>query len=197
MNDIVGYGVFATKPIKKGTILYVKDMLEIDVSPDAFAAMDVQYQKVVDWFSWIDARGHRIVSWDIGKYVNHSCQSNCISTGFGFEVAIKDIAVGQEITDEYGIFNLPYSLTCCCGSNNCRGTITCNDWEANYKRWNKLATGALKFFGQAEQPLLTFMDTQVYQDLMNYLNTKKGYPCILKHRMGEEAKSKPVSKLIS
>jgi uncharacterized protein len=182
VNDIVGYGVFATKPIPKGTIVYVKDALEIEVSAEQFEAMDPQYQKIVDWFSWIDARGCRIVSWDIGKYVNHSCKGNCISTGFGFEIATRDIAVGEEITDEYGIFNLPYSLKCCCGSENCRQVITSDDWGANYRAWNKLAVGALKYFGQVVQPLVTYMEAGVYRDLMNYLNTNKRYPSILRHR---------------
>lgn len=33
INDTVGYGVFATDRIPKGTIVYVKDSLEITVSP--------------------------------------------------------------------------------------------------------------------------------------------------------------------
>ena len=32
VNDDIGYGVFATEFIPKGTILYVKDELEIKVS---------------------------------------------------------------------------------------------------------------------------------------------------------------------
>ena len=185
VNDIIGYGVFALVDIPKGTILYVKDPMEIEVSPEQFAAMDPQYQKVVEWFSWIDSRGYRNVSWDIGKYVNHSCDANCITTGFGFEIAARDIPAGTEITDDYGIFNMPFSMKCSCGCENCRGTISKDDWDANYPVWDKKAEEALECFGQVAQPLVTFMDKQTYQDLMNYLNVKHSYPSILNNRVVE------------
>ena len=112
VNDTIGYGVFAKCDIPKGTIVYVKDPLEIEVEPERFEELDPTYQSIVNWFSYIDERGVRIISWDIAKYVNHSCDANSISTGYGFEIATRDIAAGEEITDEYGIFNLPAPLDC-------------------------------------------------------------------------------------
>src|SRR5210317_1564125 len=116
VDETIGYGVFATRPIPKGTILYVKDSLEIEVAPEQFEGMDSQYQMIVNWFSYIDEHGYRVISWDIAKYVNHHCESNSISTGYGFEIATRDIDAEEEITDEYGIFNIPEPLRCHCGS---------------------------------------------------------------------------------
>lgn len=182
VNETIGYGVFATRPIPKGTILYVKDFLEIELSPEAFEAMDPQYQVIANWFSYIDERGYRIISWDIAKYVNHHCDSNSISTGYGFEIATRDIAAGEEITDEYGIFNIPHPLECCCSSPNCRGRISNEDWNTCGHLWDRRAKEALTYFSHIEQPLLKFMDAQDYQNLMRYLNTRRGYQSLLRLR---------------
>lgn len=175
VNDTIGYGVFARKPIARGTILYVKDPLEIEVSPEQFSAMDPQFQTVVNWFSYIDERGYRIVSWDIAKYVNHNCDNNSISTGYGFEIATRNIEAGEEITDEYGIFNLPEPLCCNCQSPKCRGIISNSDWDVYARVWDRKAKDALKYFAGVQQPLIKYMDMEAYRNLMQYLNTRRNY----------------------
>lgn len=179
INEVIGSGVFATADIPKGTIVYVKDPLEIEVQPEDFEQMDPAYQSIVNWFSYIDDRGVRIVSWDIAKYVNHSCEPNSISTGYGFEIATRDIAAGEQITDEYGIFNLPHPLDCCCGSPRCRGRISHEDWSRYGRVWDRRAKEALRSFAKVAQPLVQFMDPQVYQELMHYLHTGRKYRSLL------------------
>ena len=192
VNDTVGYGVFATRLIPKGTILYVKDPLEIEVTPEQFAVMNPQYQTVVDWFSYVDERGFHIVSWDIAKYVNHHCDSNSIGTGYGFEIATRDIAANEEITDEYGIFNLSEPLKCCCDSANCRGIISDNDWDIYGHIWDKRAKDALNCFKQVPQPLIEFMDTEVYQDLIKYLTNRQDYISVLRLRFAHINSTKKI-----
>ncbi len=179
VNETIGNGVFALRPIPKGTIVYVKDPLEIEITPEQFAGMDPQYQTVVNWFSYIDERGCRIVSWDIAKYVNHRCDPNTISTGYGFEIAVRDIAAGEQITDEYGIFNLPEPLECSCGSADCRRTISDSDWDVYGRFWDKQARAALRCFAQVTQPLVRFMDTDLYRELMQYLNSGRNYRSLM------------------
>jgi hypothetical protein len=183
VNETIGYGVFATQPIRKGTIVYVKDPLEIEVAPEQFAELDPAYQSIVNWFSYIDDRGVRIVSWDIAKYVNHSCAANSISTGYGFEIATRNIAAGQQITDEYGIFNLPIPLACCCGSSRCRGQISADDWAVYGRMWDRQARAAIKCFGQVDQPLVQFLQTETYEALMRYVSTRRNYRSLLTLRL--------------
>ncbi len=187
VNETIGYGVFATRLIPKGTIVYVKDPLEIEVNAEAFDLLDAAYQSIVDWFSYIDENGTRIISWDIAKYVNHSCDSNSISTGYGFEIATRDIQAGEEITDEYGIFNLPRPLQCFCGSSNCRGMIADHDWDRCGQAWDKRAKDALRYFAKVEQPLVRFLDTEVYQNVMRYLNSRRNYRSLMELRMTTDA----------
>ena len=183
VNNTIGYGVFATKLIQKGTIVYVKDPLEIEITPERFSAMKPQFQSVINWFSYIDERGCRIVSWDIAKYVNHHCDSNSICTGYGFEIATRNIAANEEITDEYGIFNSSETLLCNCNSVNCRKTVSDNDWDLYGHIWDQRAKDALKHFSQIQQPLLKYMDMDVYLDLMQYLSNQQNYCSIFRLRV--------------
>jgi hypothetical protein len=120
VSEAIGYDVFATQPIPRGTVTYVKDGLEIELTSRQFERLDEVHRQIVDKYSCIDPRGKRIVSWDHARYVNHRCVCNTISTGCGFEIANRDIAAGEEITDEYGLFNLQAPMAVDCGCNNRR-----------------------------------------------------------------------------
>ena len=137
INDTVGYGVFATKRIPQGTIVYVKDSMEIEISPTQYLLYQPEMQDSIEKYSYIDERGYRIISWDFGKYVNHCCNCNSISTGYGFEIAIRDIEIGEQITDEYGIFNLQEEMTLQCGFEGCRKTIKPSDFDDYYQEWDE------------------------------------------------------------
>ncbi|MEX0823486.1 MAG: SET domain-containing protein-lysine N-methyltransferase, partial [Balneolaceae bacterium] len=88
VNQKKGRGVFATRFILKGTITYVKDELEIEIPPDDPRLADPAYRDIIETYSYIDRDGTMVISWDHAKYVNHCCQCNTMSTGYGFEIAI-------------------------------------------------------------------------------------------------------------
>ena len=71
-------------------------------------------------YSYSDENGVHILSWDNAKYVNHRCDCNTIATGYGFAIAIRDIWNGQEISEEYGLFNLDRVIPLACGCTQCR-----------------------------------------------------------------------------
>lgn len=131
INDHVGYGVFAIDDIPEGTIVYVKDSLELVVTPTDYLLHSEEMKGVIEKYSYIDQHGNRIISWDFAKYVNHCCNCNTISTGYGFEMAIRDIKNGEQITDEYGIFNLTYPMEVSCGFENCRKVIKPDDLDTD------------------------------------------------------------------
>ena len=97
ISDAIGYGVFATEFIPEGTIVYMIDGLEQIIKPSEYAEHCPDIRSVIDKYAYIDEKGNRIVSWDFAKYVNHCCNCNTISTGYGFEIAIRDIQKGEEI----------------------------------------------------------------------------------------------------
>jgi len=175
VSDTVGYGVFATEFIPQGTIVYVKDSLEIEVSEEDYHKHSKAVQDIIEKYSYIDERGYRIISWDFAKYVNHSCDSNTISTGYGFEIAIRDIQPGEQITDEYGIFNLDFSMGCSCGSSNCRKKISPTDFETYNSLWDEKITHALSKLKSVSQPLYGMIENGCRTELENYLNKKGEY----------------------
>jgi hypothetical protein len=175
ISEEIGYGVFATKLIPKGTITYVRDTLEIYISSSDFKNHPEAVQKIIEKFSFIDEEGNRIVSWDLAKYVNHSCNRNSISTGYGFEMAIRDIQPGEQITDEYGIFNVPYEMSCSCGEANCRKKIVRSDFDTHHKEWDELILEAFKAFQKINQPLYQFIDENTQSDIVGFLENSAKY----------------------
>ncbi len=188
VSDHVGYGVFARKPIPHGTIVYVKDDLEIVLTAEQFDALTAAHKDIVEKYSYIDPSGSYIVSWDNAKYVNHSCECNTISTGYGFEIAVRDIAADEEITDEYGLFNLCRPMRVDCGCNDCRRTVRPDDPERYADDWDEVVVRALACLRDVAQPLMTFMDTATHRELQDYLDGRSPYVSVRNLRWQEAAK---------
>lgn len=184
INDHVGYGVFATEDISEGTITYIKDSLEIIISPTDYLMHSEVMKEVIEKYSYIDQDGNRVISWDFAKYVNHCCNCNTISTGYGFEIAIRDIKKGEQITDEYGIFNLTTEMNVSCGMGHCRKTIKPDDFENYYKEWDeKIQQSISKLFGVG-QPLMPFIEEETRKELDQFFQNPEDYKSVygLKYR---------------
>lgn len=154
ISDEIGYGIFAKKLIPKGTITYVQDSLEIVIPPEQLQHYSHEMQAVIEKYSFIDQYGQRIISWDIAKYVNHCCQCNTISTGYGFEIAIRDIQAGEQITDEYGIFNIQDEMQLFCDKDGCRKYVRPQDFDQYYPVWDKKIILALNSMQDVPQELM-------------------------------------------
>jgi len=178
VSDHKGHGVFATAPIPIGTIVYIKDDLEITLSSSDALMKNEKYRSIIDTYTYRDENGQYILSWDLAKYVNHCCFPNTISTGYGFEIAIKDIAPGDEITDEYGLFNPEKQFAVNCGKPNCRRWVKPNDIDRNYHQWDDQIKQALAHYRQVSQPLEDFMDEETRNDLKHYLSTGSHYKSV-------------------
>jgi len=194
INDLVGYGLFATEFIPEGTITYVKDELEIEIPLHKLSEYSLPIREQIEKYSYRDEKGNMILSWDFGKYVNHSCSPNTISTGYGFEIAIKDIFEGEQITDEYGIFNLEYEMMCECGSKNCRKIILPEDFEAYYQKWDQKIRSSLKKYTLVDQPLLPFIDNESLQQLHEFKLDESKYRSVYNLRY-KEKEFVPVRKI--
>jgi len=175
VDSQIGYGVFASSPIPKGSILYVQDQLEIRVTPELYATLGDASRAAVEKYSFIDPEGIRILSWDIAKYVNHSCSPNSLSTVWGFEIAIRDIEAGEEVTDDYGLFNLDWEMECSCGHKHCRQSIRADQANRLYRKWDREIRSAMSQFALGDQPLLPCMDEQTRVAIYDYLNGNRKY----------------------
>lgn len=162
---------------------YVIDPLDIILTPDDPRITDPLTRDTVETYSYIGPDGNRIFSWDNARFVNHSCDPNTISTGYGFEIALRDIMPGEQITDDYGLFNITWKLHCNCGTPQCRGLVTANDPDHMTMHWDHAVMQALASFNSVQQPLMGFLDRKTQRGLMLYLNTGRGYRSVrtLKH----------------
>lgn len=185
VNKTKGRGVFATKSIPVGTITYVKDPLEIEIAPGDPRLQHPRLSSIIETYTYIDEDGVRILSWDNAKYVNHCCCCNTMSTGYGFEIAIRDIAAGEEITDEYGMFNVEYEMELSCEKSDCRRTVNGNDLDKHYREWDRIVRNSLQHVNTVKQPLFSFMDNETRNALQQFLDTGEGYRSVLNLKLNK------------
>ncbi len=180
VNEGIGYGVFATSQIPCGTVTYVQDDLDLVFEHDDPRVARGHMRPHILKYSFTGPRGERVLSWDHAKYMNHSCTPNSVSTGYGFEIAVRDIEEGEEVTDDYGLFMFSEEeeLLCLCGSGLCRGRLRNNDIDHLAGRYDPLLKDALRKFTSVDQPLLPLLRTSVRRRLMTFLNTGKQYRSI-------------------
>lgn len=147
----VGYGVFATRRIPRGTITWVQDRLDQVINPNDPNFAD--YPPGLERYSFRNNQGNYVLCWDLARFVNHNCQPNCLSPGMDFEIAVRDIEVDEEVTNDYGSLNLEFEMDCHCGALNCRRKTRPEDFENHSHGWDQLLREAFPGVAQVEQPL--------------------------------------------
>jgi uncharacterized protein len=157
VNDTIGYGVFATRLIPKGTITWVRDDLDQTFQPQEISGFTKEYQDILEKYTFVDRSGSAVLCWDLARYINHSCDANCLGAGYEFEVAIRDIHAGEELTDDYGTLNLRELFTCLCGHHRCRSVIRPDDLTRLWEHWDAKLRSSFPLIKTHPQPLLTFL----------------------------------------
>ena len=94
-----GFGLFATKPIKKGTFIvhYTGRKLKSAIADE----LDTKYMFEINSRWTIDGSSRR----NVARYINHSCRPNAETDVKGHKIiitAIKNIKPDDEITYNYG-----------------------------------------------------------------------------------------------
>ena len=127
-SKIHGYGGVATRPFKAGEIVVYGDGVLYgydDEFDDTYALL-------------LDGKQGEPVLFDLAdqtRWFNHSCDPNSeVFGGWDFEretmkcwwLALRDIAVGEEILYDYG-FAAEVAEPCYCGAATCRGVIVDED----------------------------------------------------------------------
>lgn len=157
----VGYGVVATEFIPAGTITWVLDKLDREFSPADFEKMDPLYQNILDTYTFRNNKGHLILCWDNGRFVNHSFNSNCLTTAYDFEIAIRDIHPGEQLTDDYGYLNISHPFRAV-DEGTKRKVVYPNDLEKYYKVWDKKIEKVFAKIITHDQPLRSLIDDELW-----------------------------------
>jgi hypothetical protein len=129
-SAIHGYGVVTTRAFRAGELVCFGD----GVMYPEHADFDDTYALIL---GPEDTNGAGVVFWDLvdqTRWFNHACDPNTevlanydtVRSVRAWWVALRDIAVGEEITYDYG-FAAEVAEPCACGSATCRGVIVEDD----------------------------------------------------------------------
>jgi hypothetical protein len=153
INAQIGYGVFATHLIPRGTIVWVGDDLDQTFSAAQVEKMATVYRDLLIKYGYINGNGNTVLCWDFARYINHSCDPSCLSPGYNFEIAARDLHPGEELTDDYGSLNLEEDFFCLCGSPRCRRQIRPDDYVTYADIWDRIVAASFQLIPTVPQPL--------------------------------------------
>ncbi|VVB71028.1 SET domain protein [uncultured archaeon] len=157
ISEEIGYGIFASRLIPKGTITWALDALDLVLSPEAVAELMPLQTKFIERYAYIDDNGRYILCWDIGKYCNHSCHPTTVPLGAICDVAVCDIHCGEEITCDYGTLNIRKDLLCRCQRKDCRKIVRSSDLISLAGEIDRNVAELVPLMRTVSQPLLKFM----------------------------------------
>lgn len=123
-----GKGLFASKNIKKGEVLF-----KIDLSKQkSYTSEEIDKMPNNNHADYV-GRGKYVISFHPYSYINHSCNPNIIvkheSIAKSTFIAMKNIKKGEELTYDYGVNAMDqfgktlWTINCKCKSKNCRKKI--------------------------------------------------------------------------
>lgn len=169
INNVVGYGVVARKFIPKGTITWVQDDLDQIYTDADLQNINPVMLSYLETYCFVNNKGHKVLCWDNAKYVNHSFNSSCMSTAYDFEIAIRDIHPGEQLTDDYGYLNVsePFEAE---DEGIERKIVYPDDILKYHAVWDKAILDNLENIKLEAQPLLKFIPEQTWKDFSKVLS---------------------------
>jgi hypothetical protein len=153
IDEKMGFGVFATRIIPKGTLTWALDDLDQFLEPEVVYALDENRKKLVLKYSYRNQNGKFILCWDTGRYINHSFHANCIGTAFEVEIAVRDIYPGEQLTNDYGSLNMDEPFDCLPEERTDRTRVMPGDLLHYADLWDAEALEAFRYYNEVEQPL--------------------------------------------
>lgn len=178
ISEEVGYGVVATDFIPAGTITWVLDKFDREFTPAEVKNLEPIYQNILDTYTYRNNKGNYVLCWDIGRFVNHSFNSNCLTTAYDFEIAIRDIQPGEQLTDDYGYLNIsePFKAI---DEGTKRKTVYPDDLVKYYKVWDKKIEKVFGKITEHEQPLKALINDTLWLKIENIVKGKQPIDSIL------------------
>lgn len=172
ISSQIGYGVVATEFIPAGTITWALDDLDREFTPAKLKKMNPLYQNILETYCYRNNKGNYVLCWDNGRYVNHSFKSNCISTAYDFEIAIRNIQPGEELTDDYGYLNVtePFKGI---DEGTRRKTVYPDDLLHHYQTWDKQLLKNFSKIVKVDQPLKSLLTPKLWTEITAISEGKK------------------------
>jgi hypothetical protein len=180
VSQEIGYGIFATQDIPVGTITWVKDELDREFKHSEVAAMTEFNRENLLKYTYRNRLGDYFFCWDLTRYVNHSYEPNSMLTSMDFEIAIKNIKKGDELTNDYGTLNIIEAFQCANGPHE-REFVRPDDLKRYSIKWDQLITSAMEFQPKVNQPLNRFLTKKQHSTLADIHARNIRVPSILEN----------------
>ena len=187
-----GYGVVATKLIPKGTITWVQDDLDQIFTRDQADSLKPVIKKYLDTYSFTNKNGEIVLCWDNGKFVNHSFKPSCFSTPYDFEIAIRDIYPGEELTDDYGYLNVekPFDAI---DEGTIRKTVYPDDILTFHKEWDAIIKENAPKVLEVNQSLADLIPRNNWNEFVNAVKNPEQMKSILECHYQQDIQVKSAS----
>ncbi|TPN87076.1 SET domain-containing protein [Aquimarina algicola] len=180
ISDEVGYGVVAKELIPKGTITWVLDKFDREFTPNQYHALEPIYKNILETYAYKNNLGNLVLCWDNGRFVNHSFNANCLTTAYNFELAVRDIHPGEQLTDDYGYLNIEKPFRGI-DEGTRRKIVYPDDLLKYHKSWDKKLIKAFKYISKVKQPLIGLLDEELWQLAVQIEKGEKEMESILKN----------------
>lgn len=178
ISDEMGYGVFAKKFMPKGTITWVQDIFDREFTPSQIEKMDAIHRKLADTYCFRNGKGNFVLCWDNGRFVNHSFRSNCFTTPYNFEIAIRDIAAGEELTDDYGYLNVSEPFRAMDEGTE-RKTVYPDDILTYHEVWDEKLRQTMRFVPKVAQPMQSLISDDLWKKVVRIAEDKENMDSIV------------------
>lgn len=175
----VGYGVVATEFIPKGTITWALDKLDREFTREELENLDPIYRGILETYSFRNGQGNYVLCWDHGRYVNHSFNSNCLSTAYDFEIAIRDIHPGEQLTDDYGYLNISSPFRGI-DEGTRRKIVYPNDLVKYHRVWDGKLRANFQYVPAVAQPLRSLITDDIWEKVNRIAKREVEMDSILK-----------------
>ncbi len=105
-SPLHGIGLFADQDIVKGTLIFTASpLLDVNLTPEQFDSLDAKEKEEVRWWGFFDQPTQMWhVDFDVAHFVNHSYEpttSQDAGHTTAYLIALRDIQVGEELTQNY------------------------------------------------------------------------------------------------
>ncbi|GAA4112339.1 hypothetical protein GCM10022393_10730 [Aquimarina addita] len=178
INQEIGYGVVAKELIPKGTITWVLDEFDREFTPSQYYDLKPIYKNILETYAYKNNLGNLVLCWDNARFVNHSFNANCLTTAYNFELAIRDILPGEQLTDDYGYLNIDKPFRGI-DEGTRRKIVYPDDLLKYHKSWDKKLQKAFKYISKVNQPLLSMLDEERWQLAVKISKEEKTMESIL------------------
>lgn len=173
LSEHVGCGVIAKTAIPCGTLIWTRDPLDRVLSPEEVQNLPEPARDYSLTYMYRNSLGQYVLLWDHGKYVNHSFHPNCMPTPYGCDIVIRDIQIGEELTEDYGLLNIIQEFSPLPeGGEQDRSVVRGDDLSRHAPQWDAMLQQALKAMNQVEQPLWSLLPSAIAQELMQVAQGK-------------------------